>query len=38
MNKATSVFISALKKDNFDEFRDLVYSEVMKIHVTSSIQ
>src|SRR5690554_3161462 len=34
MNKATSVFISALKKDNFDEFRDLVYSEVMKIHVT----
>lgn len=34
MNKAASVFISALKKDNFDEFRDLVYSEVMKIHVT----
>jgi GTPase len=29
-----SVFISALEKTNFDEFRDVLYDMVMKIHVT----
>lgn len=29
-----SIFISALEKTNFEEFRDTLYHEVMKIHVT----
>ncbi len=29
-----SIFISALEKTNFEEFRDTLYNEVMKIHVT----
>lgn len=31
---ASCLFISAREKTNFDEFRDVLYSEVMKIHVT----
>jgi len=29
-----SIFISAKEKTNFDEFRELLYREVVKIHVT----
>ena len=29
-----AVFISALKKENLDDFRKRVYEEVRKIHVT----
>ncbi len=29
-----SIFISALEKMNFDEFKDTLYNEVMKVHVT----
>ncbi|WP_291856507.1 GTPase HflX [Marinilabilia sp.] len=31
---ANSIFISAKEKTNFDEFRELLYREVVKIHVT----
>ncbi len=31
---AQSIFISAKEKTNFDEFRELLYREVVKIHVT----
>jgi GTP-binding protein HflX len=35
MAKGTpSIFISALEKMNFDEFKDTLYNEVMKVHVT----
>jgi GTP-binding protein HflX len=35
MAKGTpSIFISALEKMNFDEFKDTLYKEVMKVHVT----
>ncbi len=29
-----SIFISALNKGNFDEFKEMLYKEVMKVHVT----
>ncbi|TCO08360.1 GTPase HflX [Natronoflexus pectinivorans] len=29
-----AIFISALEKTNFDEFKDTLYKEVLKIHVT----
>jgi GTP-binding protein HflX len=29
-----SIFISAKQKTNFDEFRELLYREAVKIHVT----
>jgi len=28
------VFISALKKENLDDFKSLVFEEVKKIHIT----
>jgi GTP-binding protein HflX len=31
---AKSIFISAKEKTNFDEFRELLYREVVKVHVT----
>jgi len=35
MAKGTpSLFISALEKMNFDEFKDVLYKEVLKVHVT----
>lgn len=35
MAKGTpSIFISALEKMNFDEFKETLYNEVMKVHVT----
>lgn len=33
-NDARSIFISAKEKTNFEEFRELLYREVVKIHVT----
>ncbi len=32
--QSKSIFISAKNKDNFDEFKQIVYEEVKKIHVT----
>jgi GTP-binding protein HflX len=29
-----AIFISALNKENLDEFRDKVFEEVKKIHIT----
>ena len=31
-NNATSMFISAIQKENIDEFKDLLYRQVKEIH------
>ncbi|WP_026474068.1 GTPase HflX [Alkaliflexus imshenetskii] len=33
-NNTPCIFISALEKTNFNEFRDVLYQEVLKVHVT----
>lgn len=33
-HKTPSVFISATQKQNFEEFKDMLYEEVKKIHIT----
>ena len=32
--KGEAIFISALNKDNLEEFREVVYQKVREIHVT----
>ena len=32
-NDVSSIFISAIEKENLDDFKDLVYEEVKKIHI-----